>query len=237
MFFSMSELSQNWNVFPTTILHVGAHEAEELAQYELLQCERIYWIEAQPGKADALKQRLNPNLHEVIEAAIWDQDEIELELIVASNSESTSLLEFNTHKASYPKIGESERFKVKTKKLESIIGNNAKPDFINLDIQGVELRALKGYEKRLSDVKWIYTEVNKKELYTGCAMVSEIDEYLSEQGFTRACTRWWKNDGWGDALYIRAEEISAFSLLQRLRQSKEQTFWIFKNALRITLRR
>jgi len=233
----MNELSRNWNVFPSTILHVGAHEAEELEQYERLQCKRIYWVEAQPSKVNALKQRLNPNLHEVIEAAVWDQDGIELELIVASNSESTSLLEFNTHKVKYPKIGESDRFKIETKKLESIIKVDAKPDFINLDIQGVELRALKGYEKHLSNVKWIYTEVNKNELYTGCAMVSEIDMYLTEFGFIRACTRWWKNDGWGDALYIRAGEIDTFSLLQRLRQSKEQVFWELKNYLRMALRR
>jgi FkbM family methyltransferase len=237
MFFSMNELSRNWNVYPTTILHVGAHEAEELEQYERLQCKKIYWVEAQPNKVNALKQRLNPNLHEVIEAAVWDQDGIELDLIVASNSESTSLLEFNTHKESYPEIGESQRFKIKTQTLESIIANDAKPDFVNLDIQGVELRALKGYEKRLSDVKWIYTEVNRKELYTGCALVSEIDEYLSGQGFVRVCTRWWKDHGWGDALYIRTEKINSVTLLQRLRQSKVRIFWNLKNDLRIFLRR
>lgn len=75
-------------------------------------------------------------------------------------------------------------------------------DFINLDIQGAELLALKGATSILPFVKAIYTEVNEKELYEGCALIEELDAYLKQNGFTRILTNMTKH-GWGDALYIR----------------------------------
>jgi hypothetical protein len=75
-------------------------------------------------------------------------------------------------------------------------------DFLNLDLQGVELRALRGMEGRLHNFKWIYTEVNKEKLYKGCALVEDIDNFLIGWNFKRVETQWCGNTGWGDALYI-----------------------------------
>ena len=49
---------------------------------------------------------------------------------------------------------------------------------------------------------YIYTEINTNTLYKDCALVSEIDEYLSKYGFIRVETSMTPFE-WGDALYIK----------------------------------
>jgi len=63
----------------------------------------------------------------------------------------------------------------------------------------------------LTQVRWIFTEVNRREMYAGIPLVAELDEFLSRQGFRRVVTLWYPA-GWGDALYVRptgrrAEEV------------------------------
>ena len=76
-------------------------------------------------------------------------------------------------------------------------------NFLNLDIQGVELKALKGMEEYLNKVDYIYTEVNSVYVYKDCCIVTELDDYLKNFGLYRVETKWYDNDNWGDALYVR----------------------------------
>lgn len=75
-------------------------------------------------------------------------------------------------------------------------------NFWNLDLQGSELRAIKGGTQALRYVDAIYTEVNREYLYEDCALLSEMDEYLGSAGFSRISMQMTRA-GWGDALYIR----------------------------------
>lgn len=109
-------------------------------------------------------------------------------------------------------------------------------DFLNLDIQGVELEALQGIGVYFEKIKWIYTEVNKSEVYKNCALIDDIDAFLKMEGFKRVATRWVKKQGWGDALYVR--ENVARPLTSRIRESIDYLQWLesqrpsFKRALR-----
>jgi hypothetical protein len=76
---------------------------------------------------------------------------------------------------------------------------------VNIDVQGAELQAIKGMGNLVRAVDAIYCEVNKEELYEGCAVVNEIDEYLKNYHFQRVATRWIIGKGWGDALYLNCE--------------------------------
>ena len=84
---------------------------------------------------------------------------------------------------------------------ESIKMNNI--NFLNLDIQGAELKALKGLGKYIDNIDYIYTEVNTEKVYKDCALMSEIDDFLKEKGFERKCEAIYKQYGWGDAFYMR----------------------------------
>lgn len=189
--------------------------AEELSAYEELGWGKIYWVEAQVDLAENLKLRLENTSHEVIHAAIWDVDNLELKLNITNNSQSTSLLELGTHKSDYPEITVSRIEVVNTRRVDSIFSDSTVPDFINIDIQGAEIQALKSFGELLGKVKYIYSEVNKKEVYVGCAKISEIDRYLGEYGFARVITKWVPFKGWGDAYYCNTKlvRVSQFQKL------------------------
>ncbi len=61
--------------------------------------------------------------------------------------------------------------------------------------------ALKGAIKSIQHAKALYLEVNEKELYKGCGLMPEIDEFLSQYNFKRVLTHM-THHGWGDALYV-----------------------------------
>lgn len=215
MFIPVSELLSDWNLSVKSVLHVGAHTGEEAIQYEAAGWTPVTWVEAQPDLARDLRERLDPEIHTVIEAAIYDEDGISLSLHISSNSQSSSLLNFGTHKQDYPEINMNKDLAVTTKRLDSLIKKEM-PNFINLDIQGVELKALQGLGNLISDVKYIYTEVNRFDVYEGCANIQDIDIFLNSKGFRRATTRWQWLEGWGDALYLRKEAANQ-SQIQKIR--------------------
>ena len=201
MLISVNELTQFWNVSPQGVIHVGAHEAEESVQYSEAKWGKVYWVEAQPDKVEFLKKKFVNSEDLVFDAAVWSKPGIPLDLQVMTNSASTSLLNLGTHNEAHPDITYSHSIKVTTQILEDVIPSDSIADYLCLDIQGAELEALKGFGSRIKEIKWIYSEVNKDELYEGCCLVSELDDYLSGFGFSRSATRW-TEFGWGDALYV-----------------------------------
>ena len=67
---------------------------------------------------------------------------------------------------------------------------------------------MKGIGDSIGNIKAIYTEVNNQYVYEDCALIDEIDDYLSKFNFERVETRWWDNwQPWGDALYINKEYL------------------------------
>ena len=227
MLITVKELSQNWGVSPTGVVHVGAHLAEEAPDYEKFGWTPVIWVEAQPELANRLKQNLDSVDHKVVEAAIWEEDGIKLQLNIASNSQSSSLLDFGTHSNSYPNIVNVGKVEVITKRLDSLISVSDMPNFINLDIQGVELNAIKSLGSLIQNLDYIFVEVNRKQVYINCTQVSELDEYLLSHGFKRRTTRWYILQGWGDALYVRIGKDSSRGLLQAIQISyKSAIFYL-----------
>jgi len=201
MLFSVSELGQNFKVHPNGVLHVGAHKGEESFEYQKHGWGNIVWVEAQPDLVLELTKRLSALENTVIEAAVWNESGVKLEFNVASNGESSSLLDFGSHAESYPQIKYESSIVVFTKRLDELIPTDQFADFLNIDVQGVELKALQGLGSRITEFKWVYTEVNKSEVYKDCTLIGDLDDYLGEQGFKRISTRWVFGKGWGDALY------------------------------------
>jgi len=203
MLLDIEKLSIQYQIRPNGILHVGAHKGEEKVIYSRLNWSPVYWIEAQSNLVEDLRASILGSNDKVFHGAIWNESNIDLDLNITNNGESTSLLELGSHKVNYRIIDVVKIERVKTIRLDELMAEEEIFNFMNLDIQGVELRALKSLGSRIDDVKYIYTEVNKEEVYIGCAKVKEIDKYLKSFGFHRVATRWVLGKGWGDALYIR----------------------------------
>jgi FkbM family methyltransferase len=228
MLLPVSELSKNWGISPNGVLHVGAHIGEEAQDYEAFDWLPVIWIEANPNLVDVLKRELDSINHKVILAAAWHIDNLSLKLNVASNSMSSSLLDFGSHLASYPEIKFIDEIGILTKRLDSILQNSEVPNLLNLDIQGAELNAIRGLGKLISRIDYIIVEVNKVEVYKECTLVPELDRYLSLEGFKRMNTRWFLGKGWGDALYIRNDKIPQRNLLQRIRSMRSDAMFYLK---------
>jgi FkbM family methyltransferase len=198
------DLGRHWKVSPTNVLHVGAHIGEEKELYEEAGWGSVIWVEAQPELAKNLEQRLSGSNDRVICATVWDEDGIPLKLKISSNSGSSSLLDFGTHKDSYPQITFTDEIDVTTTRLDSILKETDLPNFLNLDIQGVELQALRGLGQLINHLDYIYVEINFKEVYRGCTKLANLDEFLIQNHFERVITRRYLRHGWGEALYIRS---------------------------------
>ena len=208
----MQELKQKFNINVKGILHVGAHTCEELSAYLQLgiNINNIYWIEALPELVETNKNK-NPLIN-IYQAVIYDTDNTEVAFNITKNddtgdSQSSSLLEFGSHATSHPQVKMVEKRIMKTSRLETVIEKNninmETVNFINLDIQGVELHALKSMEKYLQNIDYIYTEVNTEEVYKGCDQMNDLTEYLKKFNFKLAVAKVYNQFGWGDAFYIK----------------------------------
>ena len=227
MLISVSDLVNYWGVKPRNILHIGAHNAEELDAYTKHNWNQVTWVEAQPDKIEYLRKKL-PAHHKLIQAAVWNESGISLDLKVMTNTESTSLLNLGTHASEHPNVRLDYQIPVKTQVLDDLIPLNETPDLITLDIQGAELKALEGFGTRIREVKWIYCEVNKDYLYEGCCLVSDLDSYLNKFGFKRIITRWTYH-GWGDALFAQEYLIPSENILWKLQIETSDSIWLIKD--------
>jgi hypothetical protein len=109
---------------------------------------------------------------------------------------TNSLLEPNLNAKRRKDVYVEKVIEVEARRIETI--QTPLYNCINLDIQGNELKALKGCNLDLFD--YIYTEVHEVETYHKCTKIWELDELLSD--FERVETKMLKV-GWGDAFYKR----------------------------------
>ena len=202
MLIPLTYLIQKYNVQFKGILHVGAHECEELEEYEkYLSRQQILWVEAMPDKVDFCKRKY-PNVR--IECALVSDRVETVTFHRANNGQSSSILEFGLHQYQFPQVQYVSSEKRKTCPLSTILDKHDIPiNFLNLDIQGTELKALKGMESYLPNVDYIYTEINTDYVYQDCALVKEIDGYLMQFGFYRVETQLFHGSEWGDAFYVK----------------------------------
>ena len=188
------------------IVHIGAHELEELPAYLEKRIKNIIWIEANPKKYDFIENRIGKHENMILGKFAAGNKKDRLFLNVANNGQSSSMLPLGTHKTSYPNIFYTSQISVDVLPYDSWANdkvlNKDLYNFINIDVQGYELEALKGMKKQLSLVDYIYLEVNFREVYINCSQIKELDKFLSNFNFKRVGT-YKTNKGWGDAIYVK----------------------------------
>lgn len=201
------------------VIHIGAHHGEEAKDYEANGVKKVFWFEANPEAYDELVKK-TANLNNIdqtyILSCLSDKDNEEVNFHIANNGHSSSILDLGTHAKMYPHIKYTKSISMKTKRFDSMVDEKTGQigtwpdkltefDFINLDVQGAELKVLKGFGdlfKKYSNIRAVYTEVNFEYVYKGCCLVQELDEYLGQFGFKRVATAAPERT-WGDALYHR----------------------------------
>lgn len=210
MLIPFDEVREVYPAITGPVLHVGAHECQEADEYERLGLLPVYWVEGNRDvalrAADALNAREKTDFHTIYLAVVSDADGQELTFHITSFDQSSSILPLGTHATRYPEIVEAESRTVYTTSIDTLLTRDVRPrqaiKFLNLDIQGAELLALQGMGVWLEEITGIYTEVNFEEVYQGCALIGQLDDFLGARGFTRLLTHD-TGQGWGDAFYGR----------------------------------
>jgi FkbM family methyltransferase len=201
---------KKYGIVPRGTIHVGMHKAEEYQIYKDSGVEHIMFIEANKKLVDeAICKEMEAF---IIHAAISDRREM-VSFNITNNGESSSILELGEHATIYPGIVNVESVEMEAVTMDDAIKESVYAgllwpfnyNILNLDIQGVELRAMKGFSW-LDQIDAIFTEVNYREMYKGCALIGEIVEFLDEKGFVKV-EEVDSESGWGDALFVKKEYV------------------------------
>lgn len=213
---SLDELCVENKIKPKGIIHIGAHEGKELQTYLKMGVEQILFIEANPVVFERLKQQIAnyPNVKAVC-CAIGNKNGTAT-LHVTSMDQSSSILPLKVCQEIYPTITETQQITVTCKTLDTLLEDSqldpAQFNLINIDIQGAELLAFEGAQNTLKYIEAINTEINYEELYAGCALIDEIDNFLDDRNFKRIATTTPYHPSWGDAFYIKKPVITMSTL-------------------------
>ena len=185
-------------------IHIGAHHAEEKHIYVENGITKVIWIDANPEYESIIKEKTN-NEDIVIIRGVGNTKR-KVDFNISNNGQSSSILGLDLHKVMHPDVFYVNSIEIVEDRMVDIVKefniNINDYNFLNLDIQGYELEAIKGFDNLIEKFDYIYTEVNNGKLYSDCALMSDIDDYLLNYGFTRVETSMTPYQ-WGDALYIK----------------------------------
>lgn len=214
MLITIKSIVDKYNLSLKGVIHLGAHLGEEAADYKNVGCNNVIWIEGNPFIfKDLLNSLTTYPGHLAFNFLISDIRQT-VKFNITDFSQSSSILELGITKEMHnTKIRQT--IELETKRIDEFLDENkievTNYDFVNLDLQGYELKALKSFGLYIKNIEWIYTEINKRKLYKGCPLLHEMDIFLCKNGFKRietVMTEWY----WGDALYTK----HSFSLMEKI---------------------
>ncbi|MBK5202107.1 MAG: FkbM family methyltransferase [Prolixibacteraceae bacterium] len=204
MLIKLDKIIKDFNLNIRGVLHIGAHYGEEYQDYKKQGIENMMFFEPIVASCDELHRRIatDDNIR-IFNIALGNMTgEKEMYVETANNGQSCSLLEPGTHLYQYPGVIFDKKEIVKVQKLDNIFIRHDLYNMINIDVQGYELEVFKGAVETLPFIDIIYTEVNFEEVYKGCCLVGDLDNFLKEFGFQRVLTDSTPKT-WGDALYLK----------------------------------
>ena len=213
MIFNLADLINKYNMNIKGVFHIGAYTGEELELYRTIGLSNTVLFEPQKDLFRIVKNKCiaTENVYNVALGNVNDQ----LMNMYISHTDggiengsgaSSSLLKPKKHLIEHPNVKFVKKESVAVYRLDNFISafdiNIDEYNFLNIDVQGYELEVLKGAEKSLQQIDYMIAEVNRDEMYSGCPMIGDIDNYLKGFGFTRELVAW-QSESWGDAFYIK----------------------------------
>ena len=199
MLLNFNQLKNQFKIQIEGIIHVGGHIGDELGDY--LGIDNLIIFEPQPHCFEQLTAKtqslgMSPVLVNKALGNFVGEAEIKSDKtgLIGSLLDPEIVL-------TLPDCNFTEKYMVDVSTLDDEVENPEQYNLLNMDVQGYELEVLKGGTETLKNIDYIYTEVNRAELYKDCAQIGDLDEYLVD--FDRVATAWHGAHNWGDALYIR----------------------------------
>lgn len=194
-------------VIPRCLLHVGAATGGEAGPYRACGIKSVIWVEAIPSVFDRLRQAVEPYGDRCFNVLASDTDGDLVPFWVTSNDGmSSSMLPLSGHLTLFPDVKVSGTLRLVTRRLDNFLDANkvrrGSIDGIVLDVQGAELKVLRGLGGYLRGVQVVVTEFSRIPLYVGGVLFDELDDFLVRSGFKRITEL---GSVHGDALYVRRD--------------------------------
>lgn len=130
-------------------------------------------------------------------------EEVELFLSSGDSTASSSIFAPKEHLVEHPTVMFEKRITVPTITLDLWAQQYGvkRVDFLWLDMQGAELRALKGMGKLIETARALHVEVSTKESYAGAPLYAELGGWMRERGFKVKNERF--EGSQGDVFFVR----------------------------------
>lgn len=203
MLLDFKKIVRKYNIKAEGCIHVGANTAQEHPDYVAAGIKRFVYIEPVASTFNVLRKKFAAHHHiQLFNYACGDMD-CEMVMYTGSQNQgqSNSLLKMDKHLDIHPGITLPTTELVQVKRLDSLGLAHKGYQLLVMDAQGYEGHIIRGATETLKQINWIYSEVNRDAVYSGCTLVDELDKLLHE--FERVETGDWVGGMWSDALYIR----------------------------------
>lgn len=212
MIFNLESVKQQLNIDIKGVIHVGAFDGSELVHYRKLNLFNTILFEPQQVMYNIVRHKCIAD--EVVYNFALGSQNFETEMFISDKeggmangaTQSSSILEPNVHLAEHPEVTFPDKEKIKVVRFDDFVKstdiNVENYNMINIDVQGYELEALKGFGDYLKNIDIIIAEVNRDDVYKDCARIEDIDNYLSNYSMKMASV-YWQSKSWGDAIYVR----------------------------------
>lgn len=172
------------------ILEAGVCDGDDTEEFaKLFPKGHIHGFEALPHYQKVAGQRVGRYANVTLYPFALDEVSGALDFHVSTlNGQffgSGSLLTPKLHKEVHPHIAFDTTITVDSISIDDWANRYRIPriDFMWLDLQGAEIRALTGAEKMLKTVRAIFMEVSLIETYEGVPLYGDVKEFLSLRGF------------------------------------------------------
>ena len=202
MLLDLDNLVKKYNLNIRGVLHIGAHFGEENSVYDSLNIENRIFFEPLESNFKVLKNNISEKFQIVKKALGNDTKKIKMFVEKSNQGQSSSILEPKVHLLQYPHITFDDTEEVDMIKLDDFNMDIQNFNFINIDVQGYELEVFKGGFKTLGSIDYIMCEINRDELYKGCAKIDELINFLNPYGF-ELVEQTWDGITWGDGFFIK----------------------------------
>jgi FkbM family methyltransferase len=225
-----------YKIIPRGIIHIGSHYGEESELYNELGFNRVIWIEADPDSfAQLVKNTKLYNNHVGYNFLLSDKSE-KVKFFIANNDGHSSSL-YQLDKKISPKVWgnlNNENFKyLESRRFDEVFNKETieKYNVLNIDVQGAELRVLKGMGQFINLFEMYVLEINFQRIYKGSALFTEVDSFMNSHSFKRVSLT--ITDYQGEAIYYRTKSISAYYKLSNfvvtntIEMLSKINFWSF----------
>ena len=212
MLYKLKDIASQLNFNIRGAIHVGGFVGEELEEYRSVGLKNTILFEPQQKLYEIIKSKCQDD-EQVFNVALGSES-CEKEMFISDREggvevgagASSSLLKPKIHLTEHPEVTFPTKETVQVHRLDEFLkSENLRAlnyNMLNIDVQGYELEVLKGAGSILGCMQLMILEVNLAEVYEGCPLVGELDEFLKDYSFERVGT-YWQSESWGDAIYVK----------------------------------